>query len=342
MAAVDLISQIKRHLEAADRILVITHVGPDGDAISSLTAMGVALKQIGKSFSLVCDDGLPERFRYLPLSDLVRSAPETDISYDLIIALDAGDLERLGRAYADLSQPKPPIINLDHHITNTNYGMLNLIRPETNSTTEVLHGFFNELEVPLTRDLAICLLTGLVTDTLSFRTASVNAVTLRTAAELVDAGADLFEVTTKALNLKPLSTLLLWQTGLNNMHQEDGFLWTSISKEESELAGHSGTSSFGLGNLLADVEEVVLSVVILEMADGQISVGFRCRPPYSVSELAQSLGGGGHHLAAGCTIAGPLMAAETLVVARTREFLQQQRVVNQDRPLESTTYSSPQ
>jgi phosphoesterase RecJ-like protein len=169
------------------------------------------------------------------------------------------------------------------------------------------------------------LLSGLVTDTLGFRTAGVNADTLRAASTLVDAGADLYEVTTKALTLKPLSTLLIWQKGLNNMRMEDGLLWTFISSAEREEAGYQGSSSFGLGNMMAEVYQAPVSAVMVEMPDGQVSVGFRCRPPYSVSELAIGLGGGGHRLAAGCTVDGPLDEAVSLVVSRSLESIRQQR-----------------
>ncbi|UCG25654.1 MAG: DHH family phosphoesterase [Chloroflexota bacterium] len=320
------IESIRLALEKAETVLVICHVSPDGDAISSLTATGLALEQLGKTFTLVCDDGLPERFLYLPLSHKVSARPAPDVKYDLIIALDAGDARRLGKAYADLAQPRPLLINIDHHITNTRYGQINLVTPESSATSEILLHLFSFLGVELTEELAVCLLTGLVTDTLNFRTAGVNAETLRAAATLVEAGAVLFDVTSKALALKPVSTLFVWQVGLNNMHIEDGLLWTSISNSEREEVGHRGGSSFGLGNMMADVYQAKLSAVMLEMADGRVSVGFRCRPPYSVSELAISLGGGGHHLAAGCTIDGPLAEAVSLVVSKSKESIRQQRL----------------
>jgi phosphoesterase RecJ-like protein len=320
-----IVQSIHLALEEAHSIMVISHIAPDGDAISSLTATGLALEQLDKVFTLVCDDGLPERFRYLPLAARVISEPDPELDYDLIIALDAGDASRLGRAFRELPEPKPFLINIDHHITNLGYGQIDLVVPGANSTTEILLQLFPSLGVNLSAEMAVCLLSGLVTDTLGFRTAGVNADTLRAASTLVDAGANLYEVTTKALTLKPLSTLLNWQKGLNNMRMEDGLLWTCISNAEREEAGHQGGSSFGLGNMMAEVYQAPVSAVMVEMPDGQISVGFRCRPPYSVSELAIGLGGGGHHLAAGCTVEGPLDEAVSLVVARSKESIRRQR-----------------
>jgi phosphoesterase RecJ-like protein len=316
---------IRLALEVAESVLVISHVGPDGDAIASLAATGLALEQLGKRFSLVCDDGLPERFTYLPMSDRITSAPSLDTTYDLILALDAGDESRLGNAFALLPGPRPDVINIDHHITNTNFGAINLVRPEATSTVEVLFELFASLNLRLDEPMAVCLLSGLVTDTLGFRTASVSGRTLQIASQLVEAGADLYEVMNKALALIPMSTLLLWQRGLNNMHLEDGLLWTSISKGERVQTGYEGNGSSGLGNMLARVYQAPVSAVLVELEDGRVSVSFRCRPPYSVSELAVSLGGGGHHLASGCTIDGPLDAAAQLVIARATASIRGQR-----------------
>jgi phosphoesterase RecJ-like protein len=320
------VNAIRNTIIKAEKVIVITHIAPDGDAISSLTAAGLALRQLGKNFRLVCDDGLPSRFSYLPLSDQVYQEPAANSHYDLLIALDAGDADRMGQAYDNLLELSPYLINIDHHATNTMYGNVNLVQPKANSTTEVLYHLLPGLGVDLTPDLAVCLLTGLVTDTLSFRTAGVNSSTLKVASTLVEAGADLFNITTQALNLKSFSTLIIWQKGLDNMKIEDGVLWTAISNEERLEASHDGGSSFGLGNMMADVYQAAMSAVMMEMGNGRISVGFRCRPPHNVSELARSLGGGGHDLAAGCSLDGPLEEAEALVVAKSKEAIRKQRL----------------
>ena len=319
------VEAIVEALERSTEVLVVTHIAPDGDAASSLLATGLVLQRLGKSYTLACDDAIPARFKYLSLYERAQRGPDENLAYDLLIAVDCGDLDRLGKSFTTLPDPKPPIINIDHHISNTRFGLVDLVNPEANSTTEVLYHLFEAMGIGLTQDLAVSLLTGLVTDTLSFSTAGVKADTLKTASILVEAGADLFTITSESLDLKQLSTLLIWEKGLSNMRLDDGLLWTSISNQERESTGHAGSSSFGLGNMMASVYEAAMSAVLMEMADGRISVGFRCRPPYSVSELAESLGGGGHHLAAGCTLDGPLEAVAALVVARGTESIRLQR-----------------
>lgn len=317
------VSAIQDAIHKANRILLITHVTPDGDAIGSLIAMGMVLRQLGKQVSLACDDTVPKRFHYLAYIEKIQNEINPETPYDLIIALDCGDAERMGQAYRSLPEPLPMIINIDHHVTNTQFGSINLVDSSANATAEIIFNLLPALGVSLTAEMATALLTGLVTDTLGFRTAGVNARTLNAASQLMDAGADLFTVTTHGLILKPFSTLLLWQKGLDKMRLEDGLLWTSINNKEREEIGHMAPSSSGLVNVMAEVYQSVISVVLLELANGQISVGFRCRPPYSVAELALNLGGGGHPLAAGCTLDGPLEKAEAMVVALSKETIRQ-------------------
>ncbi len=311
---------IQAAIQQATHIVVITHTGPDGDAIASLTAIALALSQWHKKVTLLCDDKAPERFHFLPQATHLKRPPYRG-PVDLLLAVDCGDEQRMGQAFATLPLPRPPLINIDHHTTNTRFGQINLVMDTAVSTTEILYNLFAAWEVDLNPHLALCLLTGLVTDTMGFRTMGTSADTLHIAATLVAAGADLPLVTTQALNLKELSTIQLWRYGLNNMRFEDGLIWTTITHQERKAAGHTGSSSNGLSNMLADVDEAAMGVVIIETGDGSVRVGLRCRPPYNVAEVAQNLGGGGHPLAAGCTLPGTLAEAEQRVVAACKEAI---------------------
>lgn len=313
-------------IEKASQVLVIAHIDPDGDAIGSLTAVGQALHQLGKRVTLVCDDAVPARFMYLPLAGDVLREPLPNAAYDLVIAVDCGDASRMGWAYECLPEPKPSLANIDHHITNTNFGAFNVVDPAASSTAEILHAFLKELDVALTKGIAASLLTGIVTDTMGFRTSNVTPATLRAAADLIEAGADITAISLRALHQKSLATVQMWAIGLNRMQLQDGLLWTTISRDEMRQAGLDGSpSSSGLVNFLADVDSAVMGVVLGEMPDGTVRVGMRCAPPYDVAEVAARFGGGGHTLAAGCTLEGPLDEAERLIVAACREAIRKQR-----------------
>ncbi|MBE2220059.1 MAG: bifunctional oligoribonuclease/PAP phosphatase NrnA [Anaerolineae bacterium] len=316
-------TEFKKAIDQAENIVIFTHVGPDGDALGSMTAMGQLLTARGKQITMVVDSPIPPRFSYLPFIDKVQAKLDAASVFDLIITLDCGDEERPGKPLKQLKQ-KPTLINIDHHVTNTYFGDINWVDPKATSTAEMLYQLFVALDVAFTPDMATSLLTGLVTDTLGFRTPNVSANTLKIGGALMDTGADLTIITAQTLNLQPMSTLRLWQTGLNHMKLEDGLMWTTISREERARAGHRGDSSSGLVNFLADVDRAAIGVVLMEMDDGEIRVGFRCQPPYDVSGLATELGGGGHPQAAGCTLEGPLAKAEVMLVDKCKELISQQ------------------
>jgi len=323
------IAGIQALLQPAKTVLIITHLAPDGDAIGSLTAAGLALQQLGKEVTLACDDPAPDRFSYLALVDeIIQPAENAGIPhphYDLLISLDCGDKERMGQSYSQLPDSHIlPIINIDHHITNTHFGQINLVDTNVTATTEILYYLLPQLGASLSQPMAVSLLTGLMTDTLGLRISSVTADTVRVASELMEAGADLSQITDRALNSHPLSTLKLYQKGLNNMHFQDGLLWTCISNEERLAAGHDNGSSAGLVSQFGNVEEAIMGAVLIEMEPGKVVVGFRCRPPWDVATLATSLGGGGHQYASGCSVEGTLAQAEALVVSRGLQAIRQQ------------------
>ncbi len=223
-------------VEKANRVLVITHIDPDGDAIGSLTAVGQAMEQLGKRVTLVCDDAVPPRFLSLPLAGDIRRASNADATYDLVVAVDCADELRMGWAYDRLKEPKPTLANIDHHITNTRFGAFNIIDPDASSTAELLHRFLPEIGVEMTPGIAESLLTGIVTDTMGFRTSNVTATTLRAAADLVDAGADIAAISLEALHQRPYATAQIWAIGLDDMKMEDGLIWSSISRQDLQSA----------------------------------------------------------------------------------------------------------
>jgi len=154
-------------VEKANRVLVIAHIDPDGDAIGSLTATGQALQQLGKRVTLACDDSVPQRFHYLPLAGDVRRAPNPDANYDLVVAVDCADESRMGWAYACLPEPKPTLANIDHHITNTRFAHTNLVVGSAVATCAILAASLEQWGLPITRPAAEALLTGIVTDTMT-------------------------------------------------------------------------------------------------------------------------------------------------------------------------------
>ena len=180
-------------LAASQRILLICHVAPDGDAIGSLLGLAWLLKDQSKQVISASQDGVPKDLRFLPgWSTVVRQSSEP---VDLVIALDCSDRERLGTAFSADRHGQVPLINIDHHVTNLRYGAVNLVDPHATSTAEVVYALAHALGWSIGPEAAQCLLTGLVTDTRGFRTSNVTAQTLGVAQALMEAGASLSIIT---------------------------------------------------------------------------------------------------------------------------------------------------
>jgi phosphoesterase RecJ-like protein len=306
-------------IRRANRIAIATHVSPDPDAIGSLLGLGLALRAMGKRVALLCDDPVPDKLVFLPGSAEIRSRLPDHFSADLFIGLDASDPERLGIVSQPLIGAGIPIISIDHHITNTRYGTVNLVLPECAATAEIIVLLLDELSQPLSQETATCLLAGLVGDTRSFSTASVTPATFAAAGRLVAAGADLESVTERVFNRRTVDLLRLWGIGLTHMHQEDGILWAELPLKEQKQLHLERMSDTGLSNLLLSVEGVAATAVFTELPDSKVEISFRARPGLDVSQVAFTLGGGGHPAASGCTVEGSLEEVVQRVLALLKE-----------------------
>jgi phosphoesterase RecJ-like protein len=319
-------------LRAADAPLLVTHVGPDGDAAGSLLGLGWGLRSLNKAPVLACQDPLPHSLDFLPGFEDVTEGP-VSAPFDLLVILDCSDPDRIGSVVSLERRTTVPILNIDHHVTNLGFGQVDLVDTEAASTSHILYHLLRHLAIPIDERIATCLLTGLVTDTRGFRTANVTAEVLRIATELVEAGAPLGTITRHGLDRRPLTVLQLWGIGLDRLKLEDGLIWTTLPWDMQLAIDAEGVSATGLSSALVSAEEANASAVLTELADGQVEVGFRAVPGYDVAQVALALGGGGHALAAGCLVPGPLAEAEQRVIGLLKEDLarQHERFTNDDR-----------
>jgi len=300
-------------LRGASRILLITHIAPDGDAIGGLLGLGGALRQAGKSVTVSCSDPVPSRFAYLPgYADIVSQA---DGPFDLVVTLDCGDLKRVGRIYRADAWRDIPLLNIDHHVTNTRFGTHHWVDASYVATSEMVLELCDRLSLPMDAGIATCLLYGIISDTLALRTDNVTSALLAKVMRLMQAGAPLADIIDQEFNRRPFNLLRAWQQALSTLRLEEGIIWAVLSRQARHEAGWPDTDLQGLANFLLSVEEANLSAVLAEKDDGQMEVSLRARPSFDVSAVAVVLGGGGHPQAAGCTIDGPLDTAVERVVA---------------------------
>jgi len=309
----------------ANRILVVSHVRPDGDAVGSLLGLGLALIKAGKDVRMVLEDGVPATFRYLAGSQQIHRSAKLDPQspYDLVIVVDCSDLRRVGSALGE----RQPDLNIDHHITNLNFARVNLIVPTQVATSAIIAEYLRAWGLEFDQPIASALLTGIVTDTIGFRTSNMTSEALRLSALMVEYGANLPELYNLALINKTFEAARYWGMGLSQLEREelpDGgtLVWTRLTLNDRRSANYSGNDDADLVNLLSTIESDI-ALIFVEQNAGHVKISWRARTGLDVSKIALQFGGGGHAAAAGADITGALEAVEKQVLAATRAMLVQ-------------------
>lgn len=228
--------------------------------------------------------------------------------YDLIVAVDTADVALFGTTYSEHVDlfSEVPILNIDHHISNTQYGQIQLIDPTAASATEVLYSWFlqhPDWKTRITADMATLLLTGLITDTRSFQNPNTTPRSLEIASELLDRGARQQDIIQQIYKTKPLSTLKIWGRALNHiqMDAKDRIVWSSISTEDLQEMESSSKETHGiLDELISTIPDADVYVLFTELEEGGLKASMRSSAAVDVSRLAgETFGGGGHPRASG-------------------------------------------
>jgi phosphoesterase RecJ-like protein len=303
-------------LRSAQRVLVISHIRPDGDAVGSLIGLGLSLQSLNKEVQMVSTDGVPVIFRHLPGSDQVRKQATGE--FDKIIVVDCSDLKRTGDALID--QPMPDM-NLDHHPTNTRFARYNIIDETAVATAEMLAEYLPEFGFPITSQVANALLFGMITDTLGFRTFNMTSKALKLAAKLMEAGGDLPRLYQRGLLNRTFEAARFWGAGLSNLERDGKIIWASLSLEDRRSVRYPGRDDADLINFLSAIEDTDVVIMFVEQGNGEIKVSWRSQPTYDVSQVALHFDGGGHAAAAGASIKGDLKDIQANVIVQTKTML---------------------
>jgi bifunctional oligoribonuclease and PAP phosphatase NrnA len=315
-----IISDIRLELQRASSILLVSHVRPDGDAIGSVMALSHALEAVGKKTQVVLQDGVPSSLKYLDGTRKVKNRVED--SFDLLISLDCSDFERVGDI---LDENRIPDINIDHHITNTKYGRLNLVDIEAVATSEILAVILPDLNLPLTRNVADALITGIITDTIGFRTSNMTPRALRVSADLMEAGARLTELYNLSLVRRSFEAVHLWGMGLARLQREGPIIWTSLTLADKKLVHYNGRDDADLINNLAAIDDAIIAIIFVEQDPNVTKVSWRAQLGWDVAKIAAMFGGGGHTAAAGAEIEGTLNEVQEKVLKKTLSVINEER-----------------
>lgn len=312
----DLDTAIKAKLDSTQNILIVSHVRPDGDAIGSMLGLGLALQAAGKTVQMVLNDGLPASFRHLPGSDQVKKEPQA--GFDLFITVDCADFRRVGKQF---ETARPPHINVDHHITNERFGDLNLVEPQAVATAAVLTDHLPKWGLEISREVAANLATGIVTDTLGFRTSNTTPNALRQMALLMETGIDMPELYNRSLVRRSYAAAKYWGAGLSSLTTLDGIVYGTLRLSDRKNAGYGGNDDADLINVISAIEDHAVGMIFVEQRDS-VKISWRAlQPGIDVAKVAKSFDGGGHQAAAGADIPGKLEEIQPRVLAATREML---------------------
>lgn len=321
-------AEVVERIAGAREVLTVCHANPEADALGSALGVALAVEQLGGRATPVCADPVPQMYDFIPGLERFRQDPEQGRKYDLIVVGDCGDLERIGPVLERNRQlfESVPIVNIDHHVSNTGFGEVDWIDPQAAATCEMVSLLLPALGVPLTAadgHIAANLLAGLVIDTANFQHPNSTPRTLRVAAELVAAGAPLYETARRLYRTKPNTQLKLFGLVLARLEAElEGRLvWSVLRQSDFVDSGSTAEEAEGLSDLLSQSASGELIILFKENgADTRLSVRTR-DGGVDATRLTGAFGGGGHARAAGATVGQPLDDALPSVLAVARRLL---------------------
>jgi len=316
--------EIGRVLREHQRFAILGHVRPDGDALGSQLALALSLQQLGKNVRVWNEDGMLEKYSFLPRSELLTKPPSTAADVDVAIALDTAIQNRLGTALTAIRSAKI-WINIDHHLSNPGYGDLVIVDPSAPATGEIIFNLIKSQGLPFNHDIAENLYAAISTDTGSFQYPKTSARTFEIAAELVRSGGlDVGRISQQLYENYPRRRLELLRELLRTTRFEFGDRAASFSltsKTGADLAVLPEDNE-GLIDYLRAIRGVIVAVFFEELADGKVRVSMRSKDEaVAVCAICQKFGGGGHTLAAGARVRGSLAEVEKKVLEEIREVL---------------------
>ncbi|MDO8593227.1 MAG: DHH family phosphoesterase [bacterium] len=299
-------------IKASNNILVVTHDHPDGDGLASACLMAEVLELAGKKYRLYCHDQAGYQLNFLPHLEKFNTH-YGKFDFDLIIALDCGNVQRTKLDKEILSRRAGQrVLEIDHHPKIEDYADLEIRDPGAAATAEILYYFLKANKIPLNKNLANCVLTGILTDTANFLYPSTSPETINIASEMLAKGARLPQIMENTWRNKSIASMKTWGKAMTNLqiNQKYNFAFT-ILKAEDTPAEVTEEELEGMSGFLSNLDKVNGLLLLRELPDGRIKGSLRTsKSNVNLTQLAQVLGGGGHARAAGFTIQGALKKTE--------------------------------
>lgn len=290
-------------IKNAKKILLLSHVNPDGDTLGSMCAMySMILKRFKKKADMSIVSNIPFNYRFLPNVELAQRYFDKSLVYDLVITLDVAAIDRVKEAKIFFDKAKCTM-NIDHHKTNPSFGDYNLIEPEASSCGEVLFNYFKKNNWEFTEDAAICLYTAIMTDTGNFRFENTSPNTFRAVADLVENGANPNKLYKLCYESKTKNLVMFQNYCVNKAEflNDNKIVYTTVYKKDLEKFSAGDDYTDGIAETLRAIDSTEVSFVVKEVEAKVTKVSMRSKH-IDVAKVCELFGGGGHTYAAGCTI----------------------------------------
>jgi len=309
-------------IKNSSNILIVPHKYPDGDALGSSLALYIALKKLKKHVWLISHTSIPKKYQFLAEDYTFLPLELVTSDLDLIIGVDCADKERL--ALPDIYLEKAKIVvNIDHHITNDNFGDINIVQGLA-ATGEIIVDIFDDFGFEIDKDIATCLYTAIATDTGNFMYSNTTKNTFERTAELFDTGFEFVDIARRLFLQKSLVQTRLMGIAINGMelYHDNKIALIKISKDDMAFAGAKEGDCESLVNNAVDIDIVDVAIFIREINKSFFKVSFRSKGDYDVAATAQKFGGGGHKNAAGCAISGNFDTIKNNVISEVKDMFQ--------------------
>lgn len=303
--------QIINHLKKSKRVLIASHIQPDGDAIGASLGIGLALEALKKDVQIFNESTLPAVYNFLPSIHRIKSDPGDLAAYDTAVITDCSDLQRIGGVAETVSRI-PTVINIDHHITNTRFGHYQCIDAKASATAEIVYRIIRRLDLPITTAMAYAIYTGIMSDTGSFRFSNTTPEAFRICHEMVEYGADPHQVAHHVYETISLNRIKLLNMLFDTIEiSDDGRLSImTLTQNMLQVTGTEITDVNGLINYAKRIENVRVAALLYERANrrqpgratSHFHVSLRSDGTVNVALIASAFGGGGHPTAAGFDI----------------------------------------
>ena len=305
----------------ANKLALISHAHPDGDTVGATLALRLAFLRLGKAVDVICDGEIPKFLGFLEGHDAYIRPQQAATDYDAVIAVDVASPE-LMRGAASVFDAVPVKLVIDHHPTNPCFGDYNLLYAGECACCVAAFDVIEAMKVELTKEMSTCLMTGMSTDTGHFQYAYTSAAAFRAAAKLLEAGADVSDISKRLYRMQERNRVNITRIAYQKMRFElDGQVGViELTKEDFEAAGCKPTQTDGLVNLALEVEGVRMAIMATEREDC-VKLSLRAFEPDTVNDVARQFGGGGHAQAAGCSIHAPIDEAVKMALAVMKDKL---------------------